>query len=266
MKKLILLLAICLTVICFFSSCGQLETKTLEGTWKVDFSEEYSDRTEYYTFKLIFTENKVQIIKYQYDSASRTGQPSDTFVSETIPYAAGKTGSFVATHSVDIVNQKEIAENFTLDKTNNKLVWKIGYTGKRFTLEKESSATSFCTPSLPYEIYKLDGYISKGTGKGRADFCELTLFKDGEYMIEYVNTGTWGKSKEDQNTISLVPGVKEVFSKMDLRTYSPYSGAKYKNLEPVLPVEGTKSGFEIKGDFECRYNASWYYLFYFTKD
>ena len=268
MKKLIPLLILCFAVLCFFSSCGMFETIPVEGTWTSDFTEEVGyNKTAYYTFKLVFSGEKVQIIKERYElSGHRNLISSD--VMEAFSYKTEKDGVFTASHIAGIFNMTEIKETFTMDK-NNKLIWKQGCPGgKQYTFTKENSATAFSPPSSAndtYEQYNLQDfgeeayikyYNTSLSGVVRADRPNLTLYADGRYVIDLINSGTWEKSKDDPNKITLTStsDPNNVFSKMEL-SYD----ANWLMLE-ISDTETTNANYEDKGYFKFTY--SWYRSFY----
>ena len=267
MKKLIPLLILCFAVLCFFSSCGLFETFPVEGTWKYDFASPkfgHYGEYEYFTFKLVFSEDKVQIIRYQYDSPARNNLIS-TEATEIMPYTVGKDGSVTVTHSVDIVNQTNIVETFTGDKNQNRLTWKQGYnSGDSYTFDKESSATDFVEPSRVYEQYKLpssgfyvDHYIRFGGATYQA--CILSLYQDGKYELDTIeSSGSW---ERNGNKFFLTasagnPGL----TKLNLESHAQYKGAKYLILEMI---GAAPSDVEYEGWFDMY--SSWYQNFYYVK-
>ncbi|MBR6084637.1 MAG: hypothetical protein IKP61_03365 [Spirochaetales bacterium] len=265
MKRLIPLLMICLAVLCFFASCGMFETIPIEGTWTADFEREVGyNKTAYYTFKLVFSGDKAQIIKYQYGSSGHKNLVS-TQATDLMTYTAGKSGVYTADHSTGIMIAPNAVETFTVDKSGDKLVWKMGYSGKEYTFAMESSTTAFITPSSEndtYERYNLNGFdgghiryydTSKSSGI-MADRPDLTLYSDGRYTIDFVNSGTWERSKDDPNKIILTPTNTMVFSKMELRF-----DAKWMLME-IYNVVTTNQNYEDEGDF--KFNFSWYRDFY----
>lgn len=261
MKKIIPLLVICLAVLCFFSSCGMFETTNVEGTWTVDFTDEVGyNKYEYYTFSLVFSGNEVQIIKKQYEQPGRKNLIA-TEATERMPYTVEKGGVVTASHKVGLASVTHIEEIFSLNDAKDRLVWKIGYSGVRHTLSKESSDTSFITPSRTYEQYKYTGGISyydpdKGSGI-LADRCALTLYSDGKYEIEYVNKGSWERNTDHPNEITLTADNDKVFRTMNLLVIP-----KWDDIE-ITDVTTTNTGFDCEKDEEhFDLYSSWYRLFY----
>ena len=263
MKKLIPFLVICLAVLCFFSSCGAFETIPVEGTWKVDYTEERgTSKYDYYTLNLVFSGNEVQLIKKQYGDSARTNLLS-TDATEKMPYTLGEDGVVTANHGVGLANTTYVTETFTLDKTGNKLIWKQGVSGKKYTLDKESSDTAFSTPSLGSEEYKytagIEYYNSSLSSGVIADKCKLTLNSDGTYEIEYVNSGRWEKSTDNPNKITLTASDSQVFSRMVIEY-----DALFRELT-IIEAESTNSKFsyEKEEDPVFGFYSSWYIGFYY---
>ena len=69
---------------------------------------------------------------------------------------------------------------FSMNDAQDKLVWKMGYSGVRHTLSKESSDASFITPSRTYEQWD-DIEITDVTTTNTGFDCE----KDEEHFDLY---------------------------------------------------------------------------------
>ena len=88
MKKFIPLLAICLAILCLFSSCGELWNNSIQGTWEYEYREA---ATNYVCYRVVVSEDKIQISKNTYGlSGHRLPKSSD--VSELMPYTVGENG------------------------------------------------------------------------------------------------------------------------------------------------------------------------------
>ena len=233
MKKLIPLLVICLTILCFFSSCGMLDKLVVDGTWTFDLNE----GRNYNTYKLIFSEGQVQIIKYQYGLSGHRFLKS-TDVSEPMPYTVGKDGVMTLNYSVGVMNVIDITDTFTLDNIESKLIWKQGYFETEYALEKESIETTFITPARGYERYLCDvvSYWEPGE-EVSIEGSNLFLYSDGQYSWEgdgrTVSSGRWTKSETEPNKLSLIASDGWNFTRMDLEYIVDSSTASHLKTNSI---------------------------------
>ena len=96
--------------------------------------------------------------------------------------------------------------------------------------------------------YRHYGYIiykdpDRGGKTFRAERCLLSLYKDGKYTIDLINSGTWERDGADPNKIILTPSDTKLYSRIEL-AYDP----KYYELEPIS-TESVYDGFEVSGMF-----------------
>ena len=258
MKKCIPLLIICLAVICLFSSCGELERIMLRGTWTVDYEVERSyHKYEYFTYEVVFAGDQVQMIKKQYDSPAHKTLIS-THATEAMPYTIGTDGVVTVKHNVSLVNTDAVTDTFTMDKMEKELVWKQGYEGDVFTLGKKSNDTNFSNPDRAFEKFQCEYVIYKKKGEEyghRVEKCNLFLYADGQYVLEYVNNGRWKRSTSEPDEFALEATDNQIFEIMNLKY-----DAKWRELEDIGIKPGTAEQFEDSKTF--RYTYSWYRDFF----
>ena len=256
MKKLIPILVICLTVLCFFSSCKELEKLALQGTWSIDFKR----GTNYYNYKLVFSGDEVQVIKRVYGlSGHRILKSTD--VMEPMPYTVGSDGIATVDYSLGVMHEIELTYSFTIDESQNKLLWKEGYNKWEYAMDKESDDTGFITPSRGYEQYSCEYVEYQEPGEEVSIHgSELFLYSDGKYSWEgdgrTVSSGHWEKSKTEADKISLIASDRWTFSKMNLRYVEDSPEASHFD---VISIEG---GEYLEDCTNFSYDLSWYADFY----
>ena len=251
MKKFIPLLVICLAVLCFFTSCGELEKPFMVGTWSYDQPGEWGN---YITYRVVYSGQQIQIIKTRYMDSSRR-YSRETAATEPMNCTVGPNGVVSVSRSVGVMNKIDFTDTFSLDESQNKLVWDWGYSKWEYVLNKKSEEVSFVTPALGYEEYKCDKviYLEPGEEVMLSD-SYLYLYSNGQYTWEgegkTVSTGSWEKNG---NRLSLKNTTGWAFSRMDLdyETDSPEASKLTEvNIVDSNIDEETFSGFN--------YDLSWY--------
>ena len=96
--------------------------------------------------------------------------------------------------------------------------------------------------------YRHYGYIiykdpDRSGNTFRAERCLLSLYKDGKYTIDLVNSGTWERDGEEPNKIILTPSNTKLYSRIELE-YDP----NYHTLDPIK-TESSYAGFKVEGTF-----------------
>ena len=252
MKKLIPLLVICLAVLCFFTSCGELEKLFLEGTWRFDYAGGWGN---YRTYRVVFSKEQVQIIETLYmDSGHRFVKSSDA--TEPMPYTVGEDGVVTLSYNVGIMKMIEITDTFTLDEALAKLIWKQGYSEDVLELDKENNETTFSEPSRGYEQYTCE--VAEYWEPGEEVLIKnsnLFLYSDGKFSWEgegkTVSSGRWEKSTSEPNKISLIPSSGWAFTRMDLEYITDSPEASHLKADEII-----EDNFEIFTGFS--YDFAWY--------
>lgn len=245
MKKFIHLLAICLVILCLFSSCGEMLNHSIQGTWEYEFRE---GATNYVSYKVVVSEDKIQISKNTY-GLSRHRLPKSSDVSELMPYTVGENGVLTLNYSVGVMKEIDITDTFTLDETQNKLMWAKGYSEWVYSMNKVSSESNFSEPTRGYERYTCEHVIYDEPGEEKESFnSSLFLYQDGSYMWDGISLGHWEKSG---NKISLFNSSGWAFSRMDLNYVVDSPEASHLEEETI---EGTfGEGFTIFTGFSYDY-------------
>ena len=209
MKKIIPLLLICLAVLCFFTSCAELEKLFIQGTWVYDFK---SGRN-YYSYKVIISEDRIQLIKDEYGLSGHR-LPISSDVSEQMPYTVGENGVLTLNYTEGVMKEILVTDTFALDESQGKLIWLQGFSEWGYALSKESNETTFITPKRGYEQYTCERAIYELPGEEViSENSTLYIYSDGQYTWEGVSSGHWEKNG---NKISLIDSGGFAFSRMDL--------------------------------------------------
>ena len=209
MKKLIPLLVICLAVLCFFTSCGELDTSIIYGTWEYDFKE----GRNYYSYKVVVSDDRIQISKNEYGLSGHR-LPISSDVAEPIPYTVNPDGSLTLDYTEGVMKNIDITDKFKLDEAQGKLLWDQGFAEWEYVLNKRSSSTSFSKPVRGYERYTCERAVYWVPGEeNTSENSSLFLYSDGQYMWDGVSSGHWEKNG---NKLSLINSDGWAFDRMDL--------------------------------------------------
>ena len=254
MKKLIPLLVICLAVLCFFTSCGELEKPFTVGTWRFDRNGGWGN---YLTYKVLYSGQQLQVIVTRYMDSGRR-YIKETAATEPMNCTVGPDGVISVNNSVGVMKKIEFTDTFTLDESQDKLVWDWGYSKWEYVLNKESEEVSFVTPSLGYEEYKCDLVIYwEPSEEVTITDSYLYLYSDGHYSWEgdgrTVSSGSWKIT--EPNKLSLINSDGWAFDRMDLEYITDSPEASHLK---TLNIEG--DNFDEFTGFS--YDLSWYVDFY----
>ena len=209
MKKLIPLLAICLAVLCFFSSCGEVNGDIVQGTWEIDFRE----GRDYVTYKVVVSEDRIQIEKDRYRLSGHR-YPISSDVSDPMPYTIDVNGVLTLDYTVGVMKEIEVTQTFTLDEAQKKLIWDKAYSEWEYALNKRSNLSNFTRPTAGYEQYTCERakYWLPGE-EMTVENSTLLLYPDGQYTWEGVSSGRWEKNG---NKLTLIDKGGWAFSRMTL--------------------------------------------------
>ena len=253
MRKLIPLLVICLAVLCFFTSCGELEKSFMVGTWSYDQPGEWGN---YITYRVVYSGQQIQIIKTRYMDSSRR-YSRETAATEPMNCTVGPNGVVSVSRSVGVMNKIDFTDTFSLDESQNKLVWDWGYSKWEYVLNKKSEEVSFVTPALGYEQYTVKNveYWEPGESISIED-SNIFLYSDGHYSWEgdgrTVSTGSWEKSATEPNKLSLIASDSWVFSRIDFEYVTDSPEASHLK---TLNIVSDNEEFDFA---DVSYDLSWY--------
>ena len=231
MKRLVPLLIVCLSVLCFFSSCEGLEKLALVGTWKIDVNEGSS----YSTYKIVFSEDQVQLIKTEYKDRWRR-RVELTGATEPMPYTIGTDGVVTVSYTVGVMNEIDITDTLTLDADLKKLIWKQGFSEKEYSLDKESYSRTFSIPS-GFEQYSCEHVWYWEAGEEiQVDNSNIFLYMDGTYSWNgdgrTVSSGSWTKNG---NMITLKDSRGWIVSEMVFEFVEEPSKTPHLKLKKIVP-------------------------------
>ena len=241
MKKFTSLLIICIAVLCFFTSCEELEKLAFIGTWKIDVDE----GSCYSTYKVAFSETDVQIIKTEYKDRWRR-RIDLSGATELMPYTIDSDDIITVSHSVGVMKEIDVTDTFTLDTVNKKLIWKKGE--DILALDRQSYSATFTDPS-GFEQYSCEHvwYNEPGEEMDIHD-SNLFLYSNGQYKWEgegrTISEGNWTK---DGNKVSLNNTKGYVFSRIDFEYVVDSSDASH--LKPVKGVPEDMDFTQVSYDY-----------------
>ena len=172
-----------------------------------------SETTNYVCYRVVVSEDKIQISKNTYGlSGHRLPKSSD--VSELMPYTVGENGVLTLNYSVGVMKDIYITDTFTLDETQDKLMWDKGYSEWEYALNKVSTESNFSEPVGGYERYTCEHAVYMVPGEEMESVnSSLFLYLDGQYMWEGVSSGRWEKNG---NKLTLIDSDGWAFSSMVL--------------------------------------------------